>query len=249
MPALVSTQTPFSATVEETHLPGVDPVFVLARWRGLCPPPLVSPSRFEDHLAHLIARSPGDLKAHTRRILYYIQGMNGEGAYGALLDLFLVLGSRGVELRQRLFNRARNYLTSDQHTLFVTHYQRGIARSESLPASSYSVLGNFFSGTIKLVISADKTDSPGCLGIRDPLVQARELISYRQHDQAQRLLENMLLASPLREDVNEELLNIYLRTGNGEAFLNMVECLNGRRTALPEVWKETAEQLNVGGDE
>lgn len=247
MPPPISTQVRYAATEEDTLLPGADPVFLIARWRGLSPPPRVSPSRFEDYLAHAVARYPGDLKAHTRRIYYYARVGNGAGVFGALLDLFLVLGSRGVALRRRLFDSARRYLTADQRALFVAHYLRGIDRSEPLPATSYSILGNFFSGTLRLVNSSARTAPSGCLGIRDPLAQARDLWSYGQQEQARYLLENLLLASPLREDVNEELLNLYVRTADREAFRRMVKRLNDRRTALPEAWKEVAEQLSASG--
>ena len=50
-------------------------------------------------LAHLemhLARKPDDLTSHTRRILIAGQLGDGEATYGALVDLFIVLGERGV---------------------------------------------------------------------------------------------------------------------------------------------------------
>jgi len=67
-----------------------------------------------------------------------------------MLDLYLALDSKGAELRASMLTTAADFLTAEQKTLFSSHQKSGIKRSQSLPSSSTSILGNFFTGTSHL---------------------------------------------------------------------------------------------------
>jgi hypothetical protein len=69
------------------------------------------------HLAHTIARRPKDLRLHVERILLYAESGDPD-MIGALGDLFLVLGDKGLPLRRRMLALARPFLSkTDQYRL------------------------------------------------------------------------------------------------------------------------------------
>lgn len=57
-----------------------------------------------DHLARKVVVMPGDLLAHTRRILLAKRLADAEETLGALVDLFIATGPRGRGLRQHLLD-------------------------------------------------------------------------------------------------------------------------------------------------
>jgi hypothetical protein len=79
------------------------------------------------HLAHTIARRPKDLRLHVERILLYAES-GDPNIIGALGDLFLVLGDKGLPLRRRMLALARPLLNrTDQHRL------QGLLRDDKGP--------------------------------------------------------------------------------------------------------------------
>ena len=107
------------------------PAFLDAGAR-LCPGPL--PARAGNalarHLGYKVARRPDDLLSHTHRVLLHCRLGQGAAAYGALLDLYHVLGERGAALRQRLLNAADPLLDPGQRALLRIHLRAGRAPLE-----------------------------------------------------------------------------------------------------------------------
>lgn len=207
----------------------IEPCF-LDRSDWLTRPPVHSRKKIAQYLTHLITRAPVDLTSHTHRVtLHRIEG-DANSTYGALLDLFTVLGDKGEALRRRLLNAAAAVLTSEQLSLLTTV----IDQNDTLPPySPHAVLSNPTTNSGDLIRqtqeSSDKSDE-------DPLQIAGDLLNSGQVDAAQRLLEETLLASPQREDISNELLQIYHHTSNRDACINMLQQLEDRPMAAQERW-------------
>lgn len=71
------------------------------------------------HLGFRVARKPSDLLAHTRRVLLTVHLEDPEATWGAVLDLFHVLGPRGHDLRRRLCNAACPILAPERRALLI----------------------------------------------------------------------------------------------------------------------------------
>ncbi|MES9856395.1 MAG: hypothetical protein ABW166_07315 [Sedimenticola sp.] len=240
MKKLIASTTRFNPEPSDLKLPGVEPDFVLDHWHRLKAPRLVDQGRLISYFAHQIARRPTDLLSHTRRVLFHVSLNDQEGVYGALLDLYLVLGSKGENLRERMLDKASEYLSEDQRMLFSSHQQGGIVRSQPLPPSSTSVLGNFFTGTSQLVTKGDEVFSELEGSV---LAQAREFLVYGQIEQAQQMLEGGVLADPMDPELNSELLEVYRYKRSMEDIIQMRRLLDGSKTAVPELWEEVAGYL------
>lgn len=95
-------------------------------------------------LAHLemhLARKPDDLTSHTRRILIAGQLGDGEATYGALVDLFIVLGERGVGLKSAMLSQTALQLDPAQRRFLASHLASGVRADEYVqPPASRSVL-------------------------------------------------------------------------------------------------------------
>jgi hypothetical protein len=86
-------------------LPLPHPEFGLAEVSAINLPKVWCDRRTADYLAHCVARNPGDLRAHARRIaVHHALGEDQELA-AAVIDLFIVLGDKGVALKRLLFIR------------------------------------------------------------------------------------------------------------------------------------------------
>ena len=161
----ISAKGRFFPKEADLELPGMEPAFILDRWRQLRAPGLLDQGRLMRYFAHQISRTPTDLLTHTRRILYHIAIKDSSGVHGALLDLYLVLGDKGYELRRRMYQKARLFFSSEQKEHFVFYQRTGIDRTQPLPACKDSVLGDFFIGTGLLVSRLDKSSSVQPLSI------------------------------------------------------------------------------------
>lgn len=238
---LISQQNSSAFDQEVLRLPGMDPLFVLDNWTALSVLPYTDPERLSDHLAHQVSRAPGDLKSHTRRIHFFLNQGHVDGLYGAMLDLFVVLGNKGLDLRKRLLKIASKVLAKTQSQLLLDSLERGIYRFDPLPPTQYSVLCQFFPKGAQLIERRGVQHQDSTL---DPLVEAREMIEYGQVEEAKQLLEEAVLDSPLRQDLNEDLLEIYRYTRNADDLFDMLARLGGRTTAIPEQWEAMIDHFD-----
>ena len=93
-----SAQPRVSYTIEPSLFPvtgRLQPIYGNEGWQ----------SAYRRHLERKIQRNPRDLLAHTRRILLNYEARDEKACYGALIDLFLILGSRGLAIRENLLGR------------------------------------------------------------------------------------------------------------------------------------------------
>ena len=186
-----------------------------------------------DQLAQAVAANASNLFTHTRRIFFHFQRGDAEGLYSALVDLFLVLGERGLPLRRRLLRGAQTCLEATRYqALSACIGQRGAAIENELPAATRSVVTLGLDGHCNLLIQNQPADQE----LRDALLEAREYIEFSQIDQARELLEKCVLEQPDREELQQELVSVYEASRDHDRYLVMRGKLEQILDTLPQCW-------------
>jgi hypothetical protein len=183
------------------------------------------------HLGARIARDPLDLEAHTRRVLLASRAPLTEFAFGALLDLYLVLGPRGRALRSRLLATAEGWLESDEAHYLRQALDAGLVRGSALPAAPGSLFHSALVGEVRLV-QHERTAAAQLT----PHAQAVELLENGDLAGARALLEEALLADPTDAALALELTGIYRALRDDAAHVAMGERLVARHGQLPVGW-------------
>ncbi len=195
-----------------------------------------------DHLAHRIQRAPADLIAHLQRLKIYHQCDNGEGVYGALLDLFIALGEKGSALRLRLLRGVAARLTQSQLALFKVGMQRGLLATDVMPLSRYSRLSGAVSGSLNLSEAQTEVARVADTALID---EVRDLLNSGQIELAQKRLEQALQQSPQQAELSLELLMIYRHTQNRDAFRMAYKKRTEWSQAVQAEWDTQAEAFGL----
>lgn len=66
------------------------------------------------YLGYRLQRTPNDLRLHVRRTLCAHEARDASAVCAALVDLFCVLGDKGLDLRRTLLERVADVLTAGQ---------------------------------------------------------------------------------------------------------------------------------------
>jgi hypothetical protein len=198
-----------------------------------------------DYLQQRIAAEPYHLLHHTQRIALEYQLNHPEALYGALLDLFIVLGARGRALRQRMASSVRARLSPEHYGQLSLWLDRGrTLDADSAPPLPFTLFGLGLVDALPLLETVeDAASAPP--DERDPLVEARECIEYSQIDQARQILESAVLAQPERADLQCELLELYRAQRDASHFLKLYPTFVTKENPLAEDWRATARFLNV----
>ena len=193
--------------------------------------------RVSKHLAHKIIRRVADLESHIQRILIYSKFQNSDAAYGALLDLFIALGDKGISIRQRMLDMVAEVIGPARYSQLLGVLERGITSDELLPCTPYSMLGGSFVGASRLVYKCSVDD----VDIRPPLEEARDLVDSGMIEEGRKLLESSVLLDRGNEALNVELLEIYRHTEDADAFNRMFVELGRKPLAAIEEWNSLNE--------
>jgi hypothetical protein len=183
------------------------------------------------HLSALVSRDGYDLESHARRVLLACRPPLTDLAFGALLDLFLVLGTQGRGLRKRLLDLGRGWLESDEAHFLSQHLESGLTRATALPAAPGSVFHNALVGKTQMVAHVRLAAAQ-----RSPHEQAVSMLEDGDLAGATHLLEEALLADPADAAVSQELLGIYHHSRDDAARAAMAERLQARHGRLPDGW-------------
>jgi hypothetical protein len=207
----------------------------------------VEPEQWATHLAYLSAREPGNLVNHVRRIYLHLELKQPDALYGAMLDLYLILGDKGANLRKRLLIMSEKDLPADRYNLFTTNLEKGLQRSQSFPVSQYSVFGNFMQGEFKLIDEGAGVKQKSTRQM-DPLEMAHEELTYGDVSVAQEILENAILATPHRMGIHYSLLEVYKHSHSLSDLLSMQEKLGDKVSIAQSAWNQTRDYLESQGN-
>ncbi len=219
----------------------LEPAFHLAECRTLQIDGERWGEKAADFLARGVARRPVNLIAQIQRLNLYLAKRDAEGAYGALLDLFITLGEKGLLIRRRMLLRAKPLLTDEQFQALAMRLDTGVSASDPMPPSSSSVLSKGLTGIRELVV---RIDEEGENRQRDPLDEAIEHLEYSQIDKAREVLEKAVLENPGRKDLQNNLLAIYRASNDRESFTTMHDKLRELGTGISDEWKKLAEYFS-----
>jgi len=218
------------APPSETSAP-IEWGFMMENLRSVNVGPILVSDDLTEYFAHQVARFPNNLLRHTQRVFFHFGNHDDEGLYSALLDLFLALKERGRALRARLLGGSKSRLSPDRFDALARCIAEPITETE-LPRGSLSVLSQGLTGILPVVREERGSADSG----REALVEAREYIEYFQLDEARALLESAVLADPQRDDLQQELLALYLATNDMEGLRNTRNQLSQLLDPLPEHW-------------
>ncbi len=219
----------------------LEPAFQLAECRSLQIDGEKWGEKAADFLARGVARSPVNLIAQIQRLNLCLAKRDAEGTYGALLDLFITLGEKGLLIRRRMLLRAKPLLTEEQFQALAMHLDSGVSAADPMPPSSSSVLSKGLTGIRQLVVRINNDDGKP----RDPLDEAVEYLEYSQIDKAREVLEKAVLADPSRTDLQNNLLAIYRASNDQENFTLMRNKLRELETPVSEEWKKLAKYFSA----
>jgi hypothetical protein len=113
--------------------------------------PLPSTDDIAHQMARRVAQDPDDARLHVARLNHHLLARDADGAYGALLDLYLAFGSTGGGLRSRLLNGARQLIGPQRAAALDRATASGLAASAPMPASPASMLSRGVTGSTEIV--------------------------------------------------------------------------------------------------
>jgi hypothetical protein len=227
-----------AATADALAGAGREPAFGLERMRTLHVGERWHRRAAGDYLAHAIAREPANLVAHVQRIVLWLEDRDAAEAYGALLDLFIGLGTRGLDLRARMLTAARSVVAPDAFQYLRDALRAGGDARDRHPPAPCSVLTRSLTGTLDAVTAAARDAAADYDGV----ALARDHLFAGNIEAAQAALERTLRAHPERADAAAELLAIFLHTRDSER-LRTLKREFGDRLADPAAWDGTERAL------
>jgi len=191
-----------------------------------------------DYLTTSLVLKPHNLKLHIRRILLSFDMTRADFLYAALIDLWIALEDRGRKLFYFLLNTTKSKLKKPDfdllHTLYIAHE----VLPNLMPSPRMSVLTKGLNGQLNLLSSPNNNDNIK----RDPLVEAMEYLEYSQVEQAQKVLEEGVIAEPNRIELQENLLEIYSSTLDLHSLKAIEDKLQGN-ILIPDQWQEVADKI------
>ena len=195
--------------------------------------PSNSRSRMLLYLGQQIKQRPRDLRAHMQRIFLLLEAAEEPQLFGALVDLFIVLGSAGTALKVRCLTQAAPVLT-ESHRLFLEQAAEGGLQPDNptLARIRHSVLSMGFSGRAAIVAKREQQSG----GYQSPYDEAMACLEYGQLDEARRVLEEALRRMSDDPRISRQLLEIYQRTRDDNAFRAMRNWLQDNYGVLPDGW-------------
>jgi len=193
------------------------------------------------HLSYELTRTPDDLHHHVQRIFLLLSNQDRDNLMGAMLDLFIVLGTKGRDLRERMLTYAKPFLPKVGYDFLLRHLEQGLTERHCMMDVRGSVLSAGFCGEGEIVLRKRREEK----GFDGPVQEALSLIEYGQVDEARDVLEKALMANPHDKEVEHELIGIYSSTRDRMGYEAMTMQLHNRQIALSEHWKALGKELGA----
>ena len=156
-----------------------------------------------------IHRQPVDLRAHVERVFLHGVDRKADRCYAALVDLFLVLKEKGVDLRIELLTRFGDLLTEAQLLPLRTYLGTGLSHVDPIPPADASIFSRGVLGRTDMVMREGGGGDGAAL---DPLQEANGLLEQGDVDGAKGVLVTTLLNQPGHEEAELLLLEILAHT-------------------------------------
>ncbi len=99
----------------------IEPAFYFGLNKSRKLPVYMVPECVINSFEYTLRRSPNDLSCHLQRIQFYMSGKNKDELFAAICDLFIILGTRGQPLRQRMLTYCKKALDQCQVEVLDSH--------------------------------------------------------------------------------------------------------------------------------
>lgn len=191
--------------------------------------------QLEQFQRYTISRDPNNLRNHVQLILGLVQRSpcQREPLFAALADLFIVLGSKGFALRQRMLNTAKPYLEKEDVLFFQKHLKSDLTARIPLPIGINSILTEAYIGKDNHIRKLEHISQQHKLSEYE---QALELIDAGELNAAITLLQNALYQEPNNEQIAEDLLNVARHAGQEHILSEMQSWFIENNLELPNSW-------------
>ncbi len=218
--------------------------FHLLAFQGTVLDGVGSTSDVADIISHAIARAPTNLRCHIQRINLFITTKDEDRLYGALLDLYIILADQGYLLRKRMLKNARSLIRKEYFDVLNHHLKSGLSVNKGVIFSSTSILSGELAPPHLLI---KRLDSAVQAPQQDPIEEACDHLEYGQVDAARQVLEKAIKNAPDRNDLYQELLEIYRCTQDEAGYLTMREQLETENHPFLQRWVELADSFGTEG--
>jgi hypothetical protein len=193
-----------------------------------------NPEQTLDSLVFELLKKPTALAAHLQRIYFCYHRDLTEQLYAALVDFLIVLEGKGHSLAVRMVKGARAKLAPERYAILEQGLTLAGEELRLLPGNIYAFFTRGLIGTPLVIEKAQTSEHPA----QDPLETARDFIAYSQLDAAMDTLEEALLQAMERQELHDDLLELYKVTQSFERFEKMYEALSAKTTTIPADWEE-----------
>lgn len=179
-------------------------------------PDSLLPNRVLNYFEYSLKQNPEDLSLHLQRIQFVLTVQDKEELYAALCDLFIILGSQGLLLRQRLFAYSKRKLDQKQIDVLTNHLTEDYLTSDMqyLPSRCF-----FKTPPIELIKLFDQLESD-VQEIEDVLHTADSYIENSQFDTAKEYITEHLERDLDNEALTIKLISLYVAIGDENDFQN-----------------------------
>jgi hypothetical protein len=188
-----------------------------------------------EKLVYQIARKPKCLIIHVQRIYHCFQNNLNEQLYAALIDFLIILNQRGFPLSWRMVLGAKSRLTSEQFQVLENYLNTVNSEPRLLSGNQFTIFTKGIIGVSRLITQSEKFDKDND---DDPLVIARDHIEYSQLSEAKQVLEKAVLERPDREDLQQEILELFKSTRDSDGFYQMLAELSRLKESVSDEWNQ-----------
>ena len=101
----------------------IEPVFYFGLNKKSQVPDELLPAQLKNYFEYSLKQNPKDLSRHLQRIQFALTQNSKNELFTALCDLFIILGTLGQSLRQRVLRLSKNKLDQHQVQLLLRHMQ------------------------------------------------------------------------------------------------------------------------------
>jgi tetratricopeptide (TPR) repeat protein len=185
-------------------------------------------------LVFQLLKKPRALAVHLQRIYFCYHNGLTENLFAALVDLFIILEGKGHNLSLRMLQGAKSKLQPQQYAILNKALNLSAEEVKLLSGNMYSLFSYGLIGTNLLIVKEENQKQQE----HDPLDIARDFIAYSQLDAAIETLENAILLDIGRQELHDDLLELYKVTQDFERFKEMYEVLSRQVEIMPAAWEE-----------
>ncbi|WP_305908303.1 hypothetical protein Q9L42_011255 [Methylomarinum sp. Ch1-1] len=188
-----------------------------------------------ENLVYRVVQKPKNLLLHMQRIFACYRQRRSEQLYAALADLLTLLSGGGKNLAYRVIKGTARGMDREQLANLQRYFQGG----HRLPGNGFSILTEGQVGDPQII---EKTAAVTIE--HDYLALAHDYIEYSQLDEAMDVLEQGVNEAPFREDLQEQLLELYRLTDNQARFKSMYASVSQSRHDMIPAWNSLEHYFN-----